>query len=120
MIQVGDTFPPVTVLFEHEDIHQVLMGFSDFAGISFVVGADVQGDVTGSFRDQPWDVALDALLRANGLIAVEAAPGIWRVACARSEAGMRTTSGGRHVGEPGLLSQAGQRCLMNVPSLSSA
>jgi type II secretory pathway component GspD/PulD (secretin) len=39
----------------------------------------VEGFVTADINDQPWDVALDAILRSLGLYAVEEESGIIRV-----------------------------------------
>ena len=71
--------PRITVVFENTDIHDVLNKFADFTGKSFVLGPGVEGPVTASVRNQPWDSALDAILQVSGLHAVEIAPGIIRV-----------------------------------------
>jgi type II secretory pathway component HofQ len=71
--------PKITVTFENTDIRDVLNNFADFTGKSFVPGPGVEGPVTASVRNQPWDLALDAILQVNGLHAVETAPGIVRV-----------------------------------------
>lgn len=71
--------PRITVTFENTDIRDVLNNFADFTGKSFVPGADVEGSVTANIRNQPWDLALKAILEAHGLTAVETATGIIRV-----------------------------------------
>ncbi|UCC73391.1 MAG: AMIN domain-containing protein [Gemmatimonadota bacterium] len=71
--------PRITVTFENTDIRDVLNNFADFTGKSFVPGAGVEGNVTANIRNQPWDLALRAILEAHGLTAVETATGIIRV-----------------------------------------
>jgi len=71
--------PRITVTFENTDIRDVLNTFADFTGKSFVPGAGVEGNITANIRNQPWDLALKAILEAQGLTAVETATGIIRV-----------------------------------------
>lgn len=71
--------PPITVSFRDAPILDVLATFADFAGRSIVAGADVTGKVTADIRDQPWDVALQAILHAQGLDIRETESGILRV-----------------------------------------
>ncbi|HEU4630424.1 MAG TPA: AMIN domain-containing protein [Gemmatimonadaceae bacterium] len=70
--------PPVriTVTWENADIHEVLAGIAARTGRTIVTGKDVQGTVTAEIRDQPWDVALRAILNSQGLDASEDANGI--------------------------------------------
>lgn len=69
--------PRVTVSFEDEPIMNVLLTFSEFSGRSIVASPDVkQIQVSADVRDQPWDVALEAILQANGLAARETESGI--------------------------------------------
>lgn len=69
--------PRVTVSFEDEPIMNVLLTFSEFSGRSIVASPDVRSiTVTADVRDQPWDVALDAILSAHGLGAREMESGI--------------------------------------------
>jgi type IV pilus assembly protein PilQ len=44
-----------------------------------VPGSGVTGVVSAEIRDQPWDIALQAVLEAHGLAAQEQASGIIRV-----------------------------------------
>jgi type IV pilus assembly protein PilQ len=53
--------------------------FAEFTGKSFVPGVGVEGAVTANIRNQPWDLALKAILDSHGLTAVETATGIIRV-----------------------------------------
>lgn len=69
--------PRVSVSFDNEPIMNVLLTFSDFAGRSIVASPDVrQVNVTADVKEQPWDVALDAILSAHGLAAHENESGI--------------------------------------------
>lgn len=71
--------PRITVTFQEADIRDVLASFAEFTGRSIVPGAGVEGDVTATIRDQPWDVALQTILRAYGLAAQELPSGIIQV-----------------------------------------
>ena len=50
--------------------------FASFSGRTIVVGKDVTGTVTAEIRNQPWDVALRAILQGQGLAAQEEKSGI--------------------------------------------
>jgi type IV pilus assembly protein PilQ len=66
----------ITVTFQDSDIHDVIAAFATFSGRTIIVGREVSGDVTAEVKDQPWDVALQAILQAQGLAASEARSGI--------------------------------------------
>lgn len=69
--------PRVTVSFEDEPIMNVLLTFSEFSGRSMVASPEVKAiRVSADVRDQPWDVALEAILTAHGLAAREMESGI--------------------------------------------
>ena len=63
--------PPITVTFQDTDIRDVIASFAAFSGRTIVVGKDVTGTVTAEVRNQPWDVALRAILQGQGLAASE-------------------------------------------------
>jgi type IV pilus assembly protein PilQ len=63
--------PRITVTYEDADIRDVIAAFATFAGRTIVVGKDVQGTVTAEIRNQPWDIALRAILSGQGLAATE-------------------------------------------------
>jgi type IV pilus assembly protein PilQ len=63
--------PPITVTFQDTDIRDVIASFAAFSGRTIVVGKDVAGTVTAEIRNQPWDVALRAILQGQGLAAAE-------------------------------------------------
>lgn len=69
--------PRVTVSFQDEPLMNVLLTFSDFADRSIVASPAAKAiNVSADVRDQPWDVALDAILTAHGLAAREMESGI--------------------------------------------
>ena len=68
--------PRITVTWSDADIRDVLAGFATFSGRTLVVGKDVAGTITAEIKDQPWDVALKAILEAQGLAASEETSGI--------------------------------------------
>ena len=70
------TQPRITVTYQDADIRDVLAAFAAFSGRTIVVGKAVAGTVTAEIRDQPWDVALQAILASQGLAAAEDANGI--------------------------------------------
>ncbi len=65
------TQPRITVAYQDADIRDVIAAFASFSGRTIVIGKDVQGTVTAEIRNQPWDVALRAILQGQGLAASE-------------------------------------------------
>lgn len=65
------TQPRITVTYQDADIRDVIAAFATFAGRTIVTGRDVTGTVTAEIRNQPWDVALRAILQGQGLAASE-------------------------------------------------
>jgi len=63
--------PLINVTFQDTDIRDVIASFAAFSGRTIVVGKDVIGTVTAEIRNQPWDVALRAILQGQGLAASE-------------------------------------------------
>lgn len=61
--------PTISVRYDSASILDVLAGFSDFSGRSIVPGEGVTDQVVRGvdIQEQPWDVALDAILQAQGL-----------------------------------------------------
>ncbi len=61
--------PRISVTYDSASMLDVLAGFSEFSGVSIVPSADAANmTVRGvDIRNQPWDVALDAILSAQGL-----------------------------------------------------
>jgi type IV pilus assembly protein PilQ len=69
----------ITVTFTATPIRDVLFTFAEFSNRSIVPGSEVTGSVTAEIRDQPWDIALQAILEAHNLAAQEQLSGIIRV-----------------------------------------
>lgn len=63
--------PRITVTYQEAEIRDVIAAFASFAGRTIVVGKDVTGTVTAEIRNQPWDIALRAILSGQGLAATE-------------------------------------------------
>ena len=63
--------PRITVTYQDADIRDVIAAFASFSGRTIVVGKDVQGTITAEIKNQPWDVALRAILQGQGLAAAE-------------------------------------------------
>jgi len=62
--------PRISVAYDSASMLDVLAGFSEFAGVSIVPNGEAAGDamVRGiDIRNQPWDIALSAILSAQGL-----------------------------------------------------
>ena len=71
--------PRVSVTFDRASIQEVIANFAAFSGRSIVAGKDITGTVTAEIKDQPWDVAFNAILAGQGLAAIELPGGIIRV-----------------------------------------
>jgi type IV pilus assembly protein PilQ len=78
-LRPGPNRPRITATFMDADIRDVLASFAEFADRSIVPGVGVSGTVNAEIRDQPWDVALEAILGAHRLAARELPSGIIRV-----------------------------------------
>jgi len=61
----------ISITFTNTPIQDVLLAFASFSGKSIVPGSNVSGIVTADIRDQPWDVAMKAILSGQGLVAEE-------------------------------------------------
>lgn len=68
--------PKITVTYQDADIRDVIAAFAVFSGRTIIVGKGVQGNVSAEVRDQPWDIALRAILSSQGYAAKEDADGI--------------------------------------------
>ncbi|HKK08263.1 MAG TPA: secretin N-terminal domain-containing protein, partial [Gemmatimonadota bacterium] len=67
--QAASGQPRISVTYDSASMLDVLAGFSEFSGVSIVPSADAAKTVVRGvdIRNQPWDVALDAILSAQGL-----------------------------------------------------
>ena len=69
--------PRISVTYQGSDIRDVLAAFAAFSGRTIIPSSAVpQAKVDAEIRDQPWDVALQAILASQGLAATEDANGI--------------------------------------------
>lgn len=68
------TASPISLDLQEADIRSVLRPFATRARLRFVLDDSVQDTVTVRLVDVPWDLALAAILTANGLGAVPMAP----------------------------------------------
>jgi type IV pilus assembly protein PilQ len=69
--------PRITVTYQGSDIRDVLAAFAAFSGRTIIPSSAVGAvKVDAEIRDQPWDVALQAILSSQGLAATEDANGI--------------------------------------------
>ena len=66
----------ITITWEDANIADVLATFAEIGGRTIVRGKEVQGTVSAEIKDQPWDVAMKAILDAHGLAATEENSGI--------------------------------------------
>jgi len=59
--------PRITVQWDDADIQDVVAGFAAFSGRSIVVSKGITGKITAEVKNQPWDLALNAVLESQGL-----------------------------------------------------
>ena len=64
----------ITVQWDNASIEDVVAGFAAFSGRTIILGKDVKGNVTAEVKNQPWDLAMYAVLESQGL-AVKTLPG---------------------------------------------
>jgi type IV pilus assembly protein PilQ len=68
---------PITVTFNEEPVNNVLTTFAEFANRSIIPSADIKAKtISAEVRNQPWDLALEAILTANNLYATEMENGV--------------------------------------------
>lgn len=77
----------ISVSFQEVEMRDVVRTFAEFSGSSIVMGAGVRGTVTAEVRNQPWDVALGAILQAYGLGIQQIGGGLLRIDSAARIAG---------------------------------
>jgi len=58
---------PITLDFTDADLRMVLRTFADISGLNVVIDPKVDGRVSLTLKEVPWDQALDIILRSNGL-----------------------------------------------------
>jgi type IV pilus assembly protein PilQ len=66
----------ISITWEDAPIADVLASFAEISGRTIVRGRAVEGTISAEIKDQPWDVAMKAILDAQGLAATEENSGI--------------------------------------------
>ena len=59
----------ITVTWDNADLREVVAGFAAFSGRTIIVSKDVKGQVSAEIKNQPWDLAFNAVLESQGLAA---------------------------------------------------
>jgi type IV pilus assembly protein PilQ len=59
--------PRINVQWDDADIQDVVAGFAAFSGRTIVVSKGISGKVTAEVKNQPWDLAFNAVLASQGL-----------------------------------------------------
>lgn len=71
--------PRITVTWDKADIQEVIAGFAAFSGRTIILSKDIKGTVSAEVKNQPWDLAFNAVLEAQGLAANVLEGGILQV-----------------------------------------
>jgi type IV pilus assembly protein PilQ len=71
--------PRITVQWDNADIEDVIAGFAAFSGRTIIMGKGISGKVTAEVKNQPWDLALNAVLESQGLTVQTLPGGIFNV-----------------------------------------
>lgn len=66
--------PRITVQWDNASIEDVIAGFAAFSGRTIILAKGITGNVTAEIKNQPWDLALNAVLESQAL-AVQTLPG---------------------------------------------
>jgi type IV pilus assembly protein PilQ len=64
----------ITVQWDNAGIEDVVAGFAAFSGRTIILSKGITGNVTAEVKNQPWDLALNAVLESQGLT-VQTLPG---------------------------------------------
>ncbi|HEX4560311.1 MAG TPA: AMIN domain-containing protein [Gemmatimonadales bacterium] len=59
--------PRITVQWDKAEISDVSAGFAAFSGRTIVVGKGISGTVSAQIKNQPWDLAFQAILESQNL-----------------------------------------------------
>src|SRR2546425_10311979 len=71
--------PRITVTWDNAEIMEVVAGFAAFSGRTIVVSKGVAGKVSAEIKNQPWDLAFNAVLESQSLAGVTLEGGIIQV-----------------------------------------
>jgi type IV pilus assembly protein PilQ len=89
--------PRITVTWDNATIDEVVAGFAAFSGRTIIVARGVSaavtsaGNITAEIKNQPWDLAFNAVLESQGLAAQHLPGGIINVANKRDLAAADST-----------------------------
>jgi type IV pilus assembly protein PilQ len=73
-VPARNNYRPISVTFVNEPVYEVISTLGAAAGRSIIAAQDVRNRlITAEVTNQPWDMALEAILQANGLYAREIA-----------------------------------------------
>ncbi len=70
---------PISIEFNNTPINDVAFAFADFSGRNIVLGTGVTGFINAKIDQEPWQDALDAIVKANGFVMQEGRTGILRI-----------------------------------------
>jgi type IV pilus assembly protein PilQ len=59
----------ITVTWDNADLREVVAGFAAFSGRTIILSKDVKGNVSAEIKNQPWDLAFNAVLESQALAA---------------------------------------------------
>jgi type IV pilus assembly protein PilQ len=59
--------PRITATWDNATIEEVVAGFAAFSGRTIIVAKNVSGSVSAEVKNQPWDLAFNAVLESQGL-----------------------------------------------------
>jgi type IV pilus assembly protein PilQ len=68
--------PRITITWENANIRDVIAGFAAYSGRTIIPARGVEATVSAEIINQPWDVAMKAILNAHGFDAIEDENGI--------------------------------------------
>ncbi|MDP3911512.1 MAG: AMIN domain-containing protein [Gemmatimonadales bacterium] len=71
--------PRITVQWDNAGIEDVVAGFAAFSGRTIVISKGITGTVTAEIKNQPWDLAFNAVLESQGLAVQTLRGGIFNV-----------------------------------------
>lgn len=76
-LALGYSGERLSINFQKIDVRSALAVIADFTGINFVTSDSVQGEITISLNDVPWDQALDVIMKTKGLAKRQTGNVIW-------------------------------------------
>ncbi len=68
---------PVTLNFQDVEVRSLLQVLAEHSGLNIIAADSVGGRMSIRLRELPWDQALDAIVRARGLVALREGGVVW-------------------------------------------